>query len=81
MPKGQEYSLEVKSVFFRVIDFVEKKCDGPTIPLNLTTPRLVAMLGIAERSIFNLKAEMKKLREVEQSDQRSIIKNRELRAR
>ena len=80
MRKGQEYSAEVKSVFSRMIDFVEKERDGPMIPLNLTTARLVTMLGISERSIFNLKAEMKKLREMEQLDQRNIIKNRELHA-
>ena len=81
MPKGQEYPVEVKSVFFQMIDFVEKERNGPMIPLTVTTTRLVAMLGIYESSIFKLEAEMTKLREMKQSDQRNIIKNRELRAR
>ena len=81
MSRDQGYSAEVKSVFLRVIEFVEKERDSPMIPLNLTTARLVAVLGISERSIFNLKAGMKKLREMEQSDQRNIVKNRELRSR
>ena len=64
-----------------MIDFVEKERDGPMIPLNLTTPGLVAMLGISEHSMSSLKAEMKRLLEMKQSDQRNITKNRELRAR
>ena len=61
MPK--EFSIELKAVYFRVIHFVEKEKNGPTIPLNLTTARILALLGISKSSLFNLKAEMKTQRE------------------
>ena len=61
MPK--EFSVELKAVSFRVIDFVEEEKNGATIPLNLTTARILALLSIYKSSLFNLKAEMKTQRE------------------
>ena len=58
MPKGQDYSIKEKQMFFRVIDFVEKEKAGPTISLHNTTGRLLAMLGIGENSLFRLKKEL-----------------------
>jgi hypothetical protein len=83
MPKGQEYSFEVKHIYFRVIDFIEKERDGPMIPLNLTTARLVAMLGIPERSLLTLKAEMKHLRVQQQllDVKEATTNDRQLRSR
>lgn len=82
MPKGQEFSVELKKVFFRVIDFMEKERTGPIIPLSLSTARLVAALGISERSIFNLKTEMKNLRDEERSSKEKIgLNERQLRSR
>ena len=63
MPKGQEYSVEAKAIYFRIIDFIEKERNGPMIPLNLTTARILAILGISEKSLFNLKAEIKQTQE------------------
>ena len=58
MPKGQDYSIKEKQIFFRVIDFVEREKAGPTIPLHNTTGRLLAMLGIGQNSLFKLKKEL-----------------------
>lgn len=69
MPKGQDYSIKEKQIFFRVIDFVEKEKAGPTIPLHNTTGRLLAMLGIRENSLFRLKKEFVDQRQKEQDGQ------------
>jgi hypothetical protein len=58
MPKGEEFSVDLKTIFFRIIDFVDKEKDGPIIPLNSSTARIVAMLGISERSVVRLKKEL-----------------------
>ncbi len=57
MPKGQEYSADIKNIYFQIIDFIEKERDGSMTPWNLSTARLLAVLGISERSLLNLKAE------------------------
>ncbi len=46
MPKGYEFSQEVKQLVFHVIDFVESEKSGPVIPLYNVTDRLVKMLDI-----------------------------------
>ncbi|CAF5100133.1 unnamed protein product, partial [Rotaria sp. Silwood1] len=61
MPK--EFSLEFKQLAFSIIDFIKKEKDGPSIPLNNVTGRLVAILAISRRSAFVLKNEMKQLKE------------------
>ena len=58
MPKGQDFSIKEKQMFFRVIDFVEKKKAGLPIPLHNTTGPLLAMLGIGENSLFRLTKEL-----------------------
>ena len=63
MPKDQEYSVEVKAIYFRVIDFIEKELKGPIISLNHTTAGLLIILSISEKSLFNLKAEIKQVQE------------------
>jgi hypothetical protein len=70
MARGYEYSAELKGIFFRVISFVESEKTGTQIPLYNTTQRIQAMLGISERSIFNLKSKMKRLNEQVQLDQK-----------
>ena len=69
MPKGQDYSIKEKQIFFRVIDFVEKEKAGPTIPLHNTTGRLLAMLGIGENSLLRLKKELADQRQNQQDEQ------------
>ncbi|CAF4748637.1 unnamed protein product [Rotaria sp. Silwood2] len=61
MPRGIYFSTELKKVLFCVITFVENEKDGPLIPLNNCNARLVAMLGISETSLLQLKNEMKML--------------------
>jgi hypothetical protein len=61
MRKGQEFSKDVKQTMFRVITFVEKEKNGPTIPLYNVNERLHSMLGISKQSITNLKDEMREL--------------------
>ena len=58
MPKGQDYSIKEKQIFFHVIDFVEKEKAGPTILLHNTTGRLLAILGIGKNSLFRLEKEL-----------------------
>ncbi|CAF1320505.1 unnamed protein product [Didymodactylos carnosus] len=55
MPKGHEFSVEVKAMMFKVICYVESEKSGAVIPVN---ERLVAMLGISAQSVKNLKHEM-----------------------
>jgi hypothetical protein len=77
MSKGQEFSAELKALFFRVIDFVEKEKEGPVIPHSSKTARIITLLWCSERSVHHLKTEIKKLREtssvtiVDQSDEES----------
>ena len=61
MPKGQEYSVEVETFYFRIIDFIEKERKEPMIPLDLTTALILAILGISEKSLFYLKAEIEQM--------------------
>ena len=63
MPKGEEFSIELKMIFFRVIDFVERERDGVIIPLHKTTARLIKMLGIEEALIDRLKKELAEQRQ------------------
>ena len=62
---GQEYSIEMKRTFFRVVSFIESEKKGPKIPLSNTLERAQACLGISIRSISNLKREMRELTEEE----------------
>ena len=81
MPKSQEYSIEVKAIDFRVIDFIEREQKRPVIPLNLTTARILAILGISEKSLFNFKAEIKQVQEGQKiEDQLKYSKSRRLRS-
>jgi transposase len=64
MPQGVHFTPELREIFFRVIDFVEREKTGPQIPMNNTTARIVSMLGISESSLLNLKKEMKAVREL-----------------
>ena len=69
MPKGQDYSIKEKQIFFRVIDFVEKEKAGSTTSLHNTTGRLLAMLGTGETSLFRLKKELADQRQKQQDEQ------------
>ena len=55
MPTGEEFSVQVKQLLFRVIDFVESEKDGPIIPLNNVGERLVKMLNISQSFLFLIK--------------------------
>jgi hypothetical protein len=60
-------------VCFRIIDFIEK------LALILTTLSLVGVLEILSRSLFNLKADMKQLREQEKvSNESAPVNDRQL---
>ena len=59
MPKGQEFSHDMKQVFFNVIKFVENEKSGTVIPLFNVNERLSAMLNISLRSVVRLKSEMR----------------------
>ncbi len=52
---GQEFSLEMKRLFFRVITFIESEKYGPRIPLYNTFERIQTCLGISIRSISTVK--------------------------
>ena len=70
MARGYEYSAELKEIFFRVISFIESEKNGTKIPVYNTTQGIQAILGISERSIFNLKSEMKRLKEHAENEQK-----------
>jgi len=70
MPQGVPFTPEIKQVFFRVIHFVESEKNGPRIPMNNSTARIIAMLGISESSLINLKKEMKTSRETREAEER-----------
>ena len=70
MGRGYEYSAELKEIFFRVISFIESETNGTQIPVYNTTQRSQAILGISKRSIFNLKSEMKRLKEQAENQQK-----------
>ena len=63
IPQGVHFTSEIKEIYFRIIDFVESKKNGPRIPMNNSTVRILTMLGISKSSLFNLKKEMKTIRE------------------
>ena len=63
MPQGAHFTSEIKEIYFRIIDFVESENSGPRIPMNNSTVGISGMLGISESSLFNLKKEMKTIRE------------------
>ena len=69
MPKGHEYSQEVKQLMFHVIDFVESEKSGPGIPVYNVTDRLVKMLDISKRSAHRLRHELQHLRQKETKNQ------------
>jgi L-arabinose isomerase len=59
MPKGQQFSQDMKQIFFNVVKFVEKEKFGTIIPLFNLNERLSSMLNISLRSLERLKSEMR----------------------
>ena len=59
MPKGNEFSQEIKQLMFNVIKFVESEKNGPVIPLNNVNERLESILGISMSSVEKLKREIR----------------------
>jgi hypothetical protein len=76
MPKGQEFSTDVKQTMFRVITFGEKEKNGPTIPLYSVNERLHSMLGISKQSITNLKSEMRELQRQQDEEESRELQTR-----
>lgn len=62
MPKGYEFSQEIKRLIFHVIVFVQLEEYGEIIPLKNVDERLMKMLNISQRSVTRLKHELKELR-------------------
>ena len=73
---GQEFSVEVKRIYFRVIAFMESEKNGAKIPLNNTKERSQVCLGLSRASITNLKKEMRELEEQEQQQQQQEQKEK-----
>ena len=73
MPKGYEFSQEVKQLMFHIINFVESEKSGLVIPLYNMIDCLVKML---ERSIYRLKHGLKNL-----SQEKTIITTTDRRER
>jgi hypothetical protein len=61
MPKGQQFSQDMKQIFFNVIKFVVNEKFGPVIPLFNVNERLSSMLDISVRSVERLKSEMREI--------------------
>ncbi len=81
MPKGKEFSNETKQLIFKVINFVEGEKNGLIIPLFIAIGRLVAMLGVSERSICRLRSEITNLKEMEAKNEQKNTDERQLRSR
>lgn len=77
MPKGYEFSQDMKEIFFNVIQFVEKEKFGPVIPLFNVNERLSAMLAISMRSVGRLKSEMKEIEHDMMEKKRKIDEEKE----
>ena len=63
MPTGKEFSVEQKTLIFRVIEFVESERNGVKIPLSSTSARVMALVGISYRSVHRLKKELEILQQ------------------
>jgi hypothetical protein len=61
MPKGHEFSQDMKQIFFDVIKFVKKEKFGPVIPVFDVNERLLSTLDISMNSIERLNSEMKEI--------------------
>jgi hypothetical protein len=59
MPKGHDFSHDVKQIMFNVIKFVESEKGGCLIPLNNVNDRIKSILGISMSSVEKLKREMR----------------------
>ena len=82
MPKSQEHSVEVKAIYFWVIDFIKREQNGPMIPLKPTTTRILTVLSIFEKLLFNLSAEIKQVQEEQKKkDEIKVIEPNRLRSR
>jgi hypothetical protein len=69
MPKGENFSSDVKLLMFHIIKFVGNEKNGPVIPLFNTTGRLEAILGISRASVFRLRNEMFNLEMDQEKDE------------
>ncbi|CAF1142243.1 unnamed protein product [Didymodactylos carnosus] len=63
MPRGEEFSVDLKKMFYRVIQFVDSEKDGVQIPLTSTTGRIMALIGIGERTVKTLRSELHQLKQ------------------
>ncbi len=61
MPKGQQFSQDMKQIFFNVIKFVENEKFGPVIPLFNINERLPSMFDISMRPVERLKGDMREI--------------------
>jgi len=74
MPKGYEFSQEIKQLMFNVIDFVESEKNGSVIPLNNVNDRLKSMLGISMASVERLRREMREEKNRIADEQKKVDK-------
>ena len=77
MPKGQQFSQDMKQIFFNVIKFVEKEKSGAVIPFFNVNERLSSMLGISLRSVERLKSEVRDIKHDMIEKKRKIDKENE----
>jgi hypothetical protein len=80
MPKGNEFSQEIKQHMFNVMKFVESEKNGPVIPLNNVNKRLESILGISMSSVEKLKREMRgKETRLAEEKRRTLMKRKRTR--
>jgi L-arabinose isomerase len=77
MPKGQQFSQDMKQIFFNVIKFVEKEKFGTAIPLFNVNERLSAMLNISLRSVERLKSEIRDIEHDMMENKRKMDEEKE----
>ena len=76
MPTGHDFSIDEKTLIFKVINFCEQEKTGPIIPLNNLIQRVSMLLGICERSVNRMKK--KELNElIEQEKQKQDEEDKE----
>ena len=75
MPIGHDFSIDEKTLIFKVINFCEQEETGPIVPLNNVIQRVSMLLGISERSVNRMKKELNELIEQEPEDKENDVYN------
>ena len=76
MPTGHDFSIDEKTLIFKVINFCEQEKTEPIIPLNNVIQRVSVLLGVSEISVNRMKKELNELIEQEEKDKEDENKDK-----